>query len=187
MAAVRLIAGLLATMWLIEVVDTFVLGDWAQGGGIHPRRIDGVDGVLWAPLLHSGFPHLVSNTVPFAVLGGLVAIRGIDRWVAVTAIVVVGGGGLTWLLADGGNHIGASGVVFGYLGALIGAAVFERRPATVAPALVAIMLYGGMIAGFAPQPGVSWEGHLFGFLAGLAAARILVEYREPTPDYDFPV
>ncbi len=186
MTAIRGIVALLAVMWVVEIVDSVLLSDWAQGGGIHPRRIDGVDGVIWAPFLHSGIPHLVSNTIPFAVLGALVAIRGFGRWASVTIIVTLVGGLLTWLFASGGNHIGASGVVFGYFGALIGAAFFERRPAAMAPALVALMLYSGLIIGFVPQPGLSWEGHLFGFLAGLGAARILVEHREPTPDYDFP-
>ena len=176
----------LSAMWAIEIVDTVALDDWLQGGGIHPRQSDGVDGILWAPLLHGGFSHLISNSVPFAALGGLVAIRGARRLATVTAAAVAVGGGLTWLLGGGGNHIGASGVVFGYLGALLGAAAFERRPAAVAPALVALLLYGTMLVGFVPQPGISWEGHLFGFVAGLLASKSLAEPRTPTPDYDFP-
>ena len=187
LAALQVIGVLLVAMWIIEIIDSVLLDDWAQGGGIHPREVDGLDGILWSPLLHSGFGHLVSNTIPFAVLGGLVAIRGLGRWLSVTLIVAVGGGLLTWMLAGGGNHIGASGIVFGYFGALLGAAFFERRPATMAPALVALLLYSGLLIGFVPQPGISWEGHLFGFIAGLGAARLLVQYREPTPDYDFPV
>ena len=111
---------------------------------------------------------------------------GARRLATVTTAAVAIGGGLTWLLGGGGNHIGASGVVFGYLGALLGAAVFERRPAAVAPALVALLLYGTMLVGFVPQPGISWEGHLFGFVAGLLASKSLAEPRTPTPDYDFP-
>lgn len=176
----------LVAMWAIEIIDTVALGDWMQGGGIHPRRVDGIDGVLWAPLLHSGFPHLISNSVPFAVLGGLVALRGARRLAAVTVAAVLIGGGLTWFLGGGGNHIGASGVVFGYLGALLGAAAFERRPAAIAPGLVALLLYGTMLVGFVPQPGLSWEGHLFGFIAGLLVSKSLSEPRTRTPDYDFP-
>lgn len=183
-SSVGIIAGLVAAFWVVEALDTFLLGDRLQRNGIGPRRMNGIDGILWAPFLHSTWAHVISNTIPFAVLGGLVAVRGRRRWLTITLIVVFVGGGLTWLLAGGGNHIGASGVVFGYLGALVGAAIFERRPSSIAPALVAILLYGGIIVGFAPQRGVSWEGHLFGALAGLMAARLLREPTKPTPEPD---
>jgi membrane associated rhomboid family serine protease len=176
------ILGLLVLMWSIELVDTTLLDNDLQANGIHPRRIDGLIGVIWAPLLHSTFGHLASNTIPFAVLGGLVAVRGFQRWLAVTLVAVVVGGGLTWLLAGGSNHIGASGVVFAYFGALVSAAVVERRPASIAPALVALLLYGGLIVGLVPQTRVSWEGHLFGLVAGMLAARSLAHRPEPKPD-----
>lgn len=190
--AFALIAGALVLMWSIEVVDTYIAGNWFQSGGIHPRRSDGLDGIFWAPFLHSDWAHVASNSIPFAVLGGLVAIRGVRRWIAVTIIVAVVGGLLTWLLARGGNHIGASGVVFGYFGALVGAAFFERRPATAAPALVAILMYSGIIVGLVPRTGISWEGHLFGAVAGLMASKILADVREPSrsdeldPTFDWP-
>ena len=117
----------------------------------------------------------------FAVLalGGLVAIRGMRYWARVTAFTVVLGGGLTWLMAGGSNHIGASGVVFGYLGAVLGAAVFERRPKALAPAFLAVGFYSGMLAGLVPQEFISWEGHLFGLIAGILAARWMTEPRRP--------
>ncbi len=183
-SAFGLIGLCIVVMWATEIVDTVALSSRLQGGGIHPRRLDGLDGILWAPFLHGGFLHLVSNTIPFVVLGGLVAVRGLDRWLIVTGTCAAAGGALTWLLAGGGNHIGASGVVFGYLGALFGAAIFERRPAAIAPAMVALMLYGTMLLGFVPQVGISWEGHLFGFVAGLLTSKSLAERRRPTPDYD---
>ncbi len=193
--AFALIGLLLALMWTIELLDTYLLGNRLQRGGIHPRELDGLDGIVWAPILHSDWGHIASNSVPFAVLGALVAIRGLRRWVGVTLITVVVGGALTWLLARGGNHIGASGVVFGYFGALLGAAFFERRAATVAPALVAILMYSGIIVGVVPQTGISWEGHLFGVVGGLTASRLLAMPRstadeasrnELDPKFDWP-
>lgn len=169
------IAIYVAAIWLIEIVDTVALGSRLERDGIHPRELSGLPGILWAPFLHAGWGHVLSNTVPLAVLGGLVALRGRARWAAVTVITILLGGALTWLLGGSGNHIGASGVVFGYFGALLGAALFERRPAAIAPALVALMLYYGLIVGLVPQTGISWEGHLFGLLSGLASARILVD------------
>lgn len=169
------IALYVAGIWLIEIVDTAALGSRLERDGIHPRELSGLPGILWAPFLHDGWGHVLSNTVPLAVLGGLVGLRGRARWAAVTAITIVLGGALTWLLGGAGNHIGASGVVFGYFGALLGAAVFERRPAAIAPALVALMLYYGLIVGLVPQNGISWEGHLFGLVSGLASARVLAD------------
>lgn len=160
-------------MWAIEVVDSAVLGSRLERGGIEPRDVDGLDGILWAPFLHLDFAHLISNTAPFLVLGGLVAIAGLRKWLKVTALIMVIGGGLTWLFASNALHIGASGVVFGYFGYLIGAAVFERRLGPLIPAAIAIFLYSGIVFGVIPQAGISWEGHLFGVIAGIAAARIL--------------
>lgn len=165
----------IALMWVVEVVDTVALDDRLQGGGIHPRALDGLDGILWAPFLHAGWGHIVSNTVPFVVLGGLVALRGLRRWVEVTAAVIVVGGLATWLLARSGNHVGASGVVFGYMGYLVGAAVFERSLKAIGIAVVAVLLYGGLIWGIVPSGQVSWEGHLFGALAGLGTARLAAD------------
>lgn len=175
------LVSLLLVMWTIEIADTFVFDNWFQSGGIHPRQLDGLDGIAAAPMLHGGWGHITSNSVPWLVLGGLVAVRGWRHWITVTAISVVVGGFGTWLFAGGGNHIGASGVIFGYFGALLGAAFFERKPATVGPAFVVIMMYSSMLIGLVPQAGISWEGHLFGMLAGIFAARTVAEpvIREP--------
>ncbi len=168
----------LAVIWSIEIVDSVALDDRLQQNGIRPRHSEGLDGVLWTPFLHSDFAHVASNSAPLMALGGLVAIRGMRYWARSTALIIVGGGGLTWLLAADGNHIGASGVVFGYFGAIVGAAVFERRPKVLAPALLALGFYGGMVAGVVPQESISWEGHLFGTVAGIIAARWLAEPRQ---------
>lgn len=195
-SAFALIALYIVSIWAIEIFDTFLFGSNLQRGGIQPREAEGLDGVLWAPFLHSDWGHVFSNTAPLAVLGGLVAIRGRARWLTVTIAGALLGGGLTWLLGGAGNHIGASGVVFAYFGALLGAAWFERRPAALAPALVAIMLYYGLIVGLVPQAGISWEGHLFGVIAGLAVAKFIAEIPERVdeedldlsafpPDFDF--
>jgi membrane associated rhomboid family serine protease len=175
----------LASMWTIEIVDTAVLDDTLQGNGIQPRRQRGLDGVAWAPFLHADYGHVASNSVPLLALGGLVAARGRRYWAIVTATAIVVGGTLTWLLAGEGNHIGASGVVFGYFGAILGAAVFERRVRALGAALLALGFYSGLIAGLVPQDFVSWEGHLFGMVAGVVASKALAEPRsapEERPD-----
>ncbi|MCQ3806680.1 MAG: rhomboid family intramembrane serine protease [Acidimicrobiaceae bacterium] len=165
----------LAAMWGIEIVDTLALDDRLQGNGILPRRREGIDGIAFAPFLHSDFGHVTSNSLPLLILGGLVAVRGMRYWAWVTVTVTVVGGALTWALAGFGNHIGASGVVFGYFGAILAAAVFERRVKALASALLVLMLYGGLVAGIVPQDFISWEGHLFGMLGGVIAAKAMAE------------
>jgi membrane associated rhomboid family serine protease len=167
-------------LWAIEVVDRVVFDQALQRNGIGPRRIDGLDGVLWAPLLHSDWDHLFSNSVPLLVLGWLTMLRGFRYWLAVTIGTALFGGFLVWLFGGGVNHIGASGVVFGYFGALTGAAVRSRKPATLAPALVAIFLYGTMLVGIIPQDDISWESHLFGLIVGFVLAMRLVP--RPIPE-----
>lgn len=161
-------------MWLIEITDTVLLDDRLQRNGIHPRNTDGLDGIIWAPWLHSDFGHLISNTVPLLVMGWLTALRGFRYWLAITVASIVVGGGLVWLFAGGSNHIGASGLVFGYFGALMGAALRSRTPAMLAPALVALFLYGTILVGIVPQDDISWEGHLAGLIVGMGMAYRLV-------------
>ncbi len=163
----------IAAMWAIELVDTVLLDERLQANGIVPRQRTSIDGIAYSPFLHLGWPHLIANTVPFLVLGVLVSFWGWRRWVAVTLIVVVLGGAATWLLARPGNHIGASGLVFGYFGFLIGAVFYERRLWPIVPAGIAVLAYGSaVVAGLAPTEGVSWEGHGFGAVAGLVAAKL---------------
>jgi membrane associated rhomboid family serine protease len=183
--AVGTLASIVALWWMIEIADTYLLSDRLQGNGIVPRQRSGFDGILWSPFLHSDFGHLMSNTFPFLILSALVMLRGFRRWVTITLIGVVLGGLLTWLIGGTGNHIGASGVVFAYFGALFGAAFFERRPAAFAPALVALVMYTTtVVVGLVPQDSVSWEGHLSGFIAGIVASKLLAEPRPARPDPD---
>ena len=174
------IMAILAIMWGIEIVDTTLLDDDLQSNGIRPRSVNGLDGIAWSPFLHAGFGHLISNSLPFLILSALVLTRGIRRYTSVSVIVIALGGALVWLLAftSKSNHIGASGWIFGLLGYLIGAVFYERRPLSFLAAAVAVFLYGGtLLSGFLPREGISWEGHLFGFVAGVVAARVLNQRR----------
>ncbi|MCL4111974.1 UNVERIFIED_CONTAM: hypothetical protein GTU68_008728 [Idotea baltica] len=164
-------------MWIIEIVDSLFLGQKLNQYGIIPRDRSGLIGIPLSPFLHGGFGHLISNTVPLLVLGSLVLLSSTKQFLQVTATIVLVGGLGVWLFAIGRNecHIGASGVVFGYFGYLVVRGYFERTiPSLIVAAIVIFMYGGGMIFGMLPvTPGVSWEGHLFGFLAGAFAARSL--------------
>lgn len=166
------LASLLGLMWLVEIADQLVFDDGLDVHGILPRTIDGLDGVLWAPFLHGGLGHLVSNTIPLLVLGALVALAGVRRWLVVTVFISLVGGALTWVFARGAIHIGASLIVFGYISYLLVFGFRERSLRGIAIGLLVLVLYGGtLLAGVLPvQSAVSWEGHLFGVVAGALAA-----------------
>jgi membrane associated rhomboid family serine protease len=172
--AVRVVGGGLVLMWLVEVLDTFAFDDGLQVHGIEPRRVDGLEGVILAPLLHDGWAHIISNSIPFLVMGALVMTYGLRRWTTATVFITVTGGLATWLFARSGNHIGASILVFGYFGFLLGMAWFERSIKSIGIAVVVAVIYGGLIWGALPtDSGVSWEGHFFGGVAGVVAAGLI--------------
>lgn len=164
-------AGFVAVLWLSEVLDT-VLGHRLDAEGIRPGTTEGLSGILVAPLLHSGFAHLMANTVPLLVLGFLVLLAGVRRWVLVTAIVWLVGGVGTWLFGGPGTvHLGASGLVFGWLTYLVLCGVFARSPVQVLVGALVLVVFGGLLIGVLPgQPGISWQGHLFGAVGGVLAA-----------------
>jgi membrane associated rhomboid family serine protease len=167
------IAAMSVLMWLSEVVDQLVGG--LDALGIEPRSVDGLTGVVLAPFLHLGFGHLISNTLPFLAMGALIALSGLRRVLAVTAIVMLVSGLGTWLVAPPSTvHLGASGVVFGYATYLIARGLFDRRWYYLATGVLVALLYGtSLLFGLLPRAGVSWQAHLFGALGGLLAARVL--------------
>lgn len=173
--ALGVTAALIAAVWVQEAVDLFAFGGALDAYGIFPREPGTLWHVLTAPFLHAGFDHLLANTVPLAVLAFMSAARGVGRFLAMTLVVAVVGGGLVWLLARGNSvHLGASELIFGYLAYLLGVGWWERTPAAIGVAVVAGALYGSILWGVLPgDPAVSWEAHLFGFLAGLLAALLL--------------
>ncbi|MEA2468082.1 MAG: hypothetical protein QOJ57_2208 [Thermoleophilaceae bacterium] len=171
-----LVAAMAAVMWALEVVDQVFSGAHLDQYGIRPHDVpDGILGIVSAPFLHAGFGHLIGNTIPFLVLGFTIALSGLARVAATTAIVALVGGLGVWLFARSGtDHIGASGIVFGYASYLIARGVFSRNVLHLGVGLVVIALYGStLLFGFAPRDGISWQGHLFGAVGGVAAARLL--------------
>lgn len=175
--ALRRNAGFLASLvvlaWGLEILDLILPGT-IDGLGIRPRTLGGIFGIAFAPFLHQGFGHLASNTLPFLFLGGVVLIGGRALFIRVSLIIAALSGAALWTLGPGKtNHIGASMLIFGYLGFLVARGFVERSPVWTTISIAVLLLYGGMINGVLPgQPGVSWQGHLFGFLSGILAARI---------------
>ncbi|MEK6229393.1 MAG: rhomboid family intramembrane serine protease [Actinomycetota bacterium] len=182
LAGFQVVGAMVALMWGLEVVDA-IAGGSLDEYGIEPRDDDGLIGIVAAPFLHAGFGHLIANTVPFVVMGLVIAFNGAVRVLAVTAIVTLVSGLGTWLVApDFTLHIGASGVVFGYATYLISRGVFNRDALELAVGLIVVLVWGTvLLGGLRPEDGISWQGHLFGAIGGVVAARVLRRERTPAP------
>jgi membrane associated rhomboid family serine protease len=160
-----------ALLWVVQVVNWITGYSLNSTFGLIPRYLSGLDGVIAMPLLHGSLAHLMANTPPLLVMGGLLVATTTRALLPVNAIVVGLGGGLVWLFGSSAIHIGASGLVFGWFGFLVARGLVDRSPITLGAALLVGVLYGSILWGVLPgQPGVSWEAHLFGAIAGAAAA-----------------
>jgi membrane associated rhomboid family serine protease len=161
-------------MWVSELLDTAV-AHRLDRYGVQPRTLVGLRGIPFAPFLHVGWQHLIGNTVPFAILGVLIALSGVVRFAKANVIIGLCSGLGMWLFgATGSVHLGASGMVFGYLGYLLSRGFFDRRFGQIVLGAIVGVVYGGLLWGVLPtNTGVSWQGHLFGFLGGVGAAWIM--------------
>jgi membrane associated rhomboid family serine protease len=177
--------GLVGLMWALEFSDQLIFRPFLHTTldiyGIIPRNLIGLRGILFAPFLHGSFAHLIGNTIPFLILGWLIMLRETSDffWVTIISGLVSGVG--TWLFGSPGVHIGASGVIFGYLGYLLLRGFFERSVFSIVLSLCVGTFYGSLLWGVLPmQYGISWEGHLFGLIGGIMAARLLAQPKAKT-------
>ena len=171
-----------ALLYLVELIDQ-LMGGRLDSNGIRPLTSDGLWGIILAPILHANWQHLMANTVPLLVLGFLMTLAGISRFVWATVIVWILGGFGTWLIGNVGSacgptdHIGASGLIFGWLTFLLVFGLFVRRVWDIIIGLVVLFAYGSVLLGAMPVlhqcGGVSWQGHLSGAVAGVVAAYLL--------------
>jgi membrane associated rhomboid family serine protease len=180
--ALLLVVAMVALMWVIEVVDV-VAGGSLDAYGIHPRDVNGLPEIVSAPFLHVGFGHLASNTVPFALMGAVIALGGLVRVAAVTAVVGLVSGLGTWLTAPPDTvTLGASGLVFGYATYLVTRGLLSRRLVELAAGAAVVAVWGFALAqGVLPQDRISWQAHLFGAIGGVIAASLLAGPRRPEP------
>ena len=171
-----------ALLYLVELIDQLT-GGKLDVNGIRPLESDGLWGIIFAPVLHANWQHLMANTIPLLVLGFLMTLAGISRFVWATVIVWILGGFGTWLIGNVGSscgptdHIGASGLIFGWLTFLLVFGLFVRRVWDIIIGLVVLFAYGGVLLSAMPVlhqcGGVSWQGHLCGAIAGVVAAYLL--------------
>jgi membrane associated rhomboid family serine protease len=174
---VRILGSFILLLWVIELVDLFLLGGALDRLGIWPRHLIGLRGIVFAPFLHGGLGHLIANTVPLLTLGWFIMLGDISDFFVVSIVTMIVSGLGTWFFGSPFSvHIGASGLVFGYFGFLLSRAYFERSISSIAFSLLAVMLYGSLIWGVFPTNElISWQGHLFGFIGGVLSARMLAK------------
>jgi membrane associated rhomboid family serine protease len=167
-----ILVGLTGVLWGVHIINFGLLNGSLLQRGIYPRQLEGLPGVLWAPLLHGNFSHLVANTLPLFTLGGLILLGEASDFVTVTLMSALISGLGTWLIgAPNSVHVGASGVIFGYFGYLLLRGYLDHSAFAITASILAIVFYGSFLWGVLPnQPNVSWESHLFGFVGGCLAA-----------------
>ena len=165
-------------LWIVRFIDIFIPADLNQFG-ILPRSPEGLFGIFFSPFLHENFAHLISNTVPIFILLTVTILfyKKIVLWVFF--IVLLLGGFLVWCFAREAMHIGASGLVYGFASFLIANGFFRRNIKSISIAAIILFLYNGMIYGILPiHSWMSWEGHLFGAVAGIVSAYVFRKNRE---------
>lgn len=172
--AVMTLGWMIGIAWLLEGLDFF----YPRGSltdsllGLEPRTLPGLLRIPTMPFAHGGLGHLLGNTFPWIVLGGLTSWGERRHFLRTTVILVLISGLGTWLIGRQGVHIGASGLVYGYMGYVAGRAVYLRRPLMIFAGLVAVLLFSWMIFGLVPTgQAVSWEGHAAGLFGGIYLAR----------------
>jgi membrane associated rhomboid family serine protease len=171
------VGGFIAVIWIVYVV-TAVMPGLLLSFGILPRSASGLSGIATHPLLHANLPHLLHNSIGIALFGTLIHLREERHFWTVTIVGTLLGGLGVWLFGRTALHIGASTVIFAYFGYLVSTGVFERRVTSLLLSVGVFLLWGTVLLGVLPlERGISWEGHLFGFLAGVFSARLLARRR----------
>ena len=175
----KLAGGFLATIWVVFILE--LVFPWLQAFGIHPLDVSSLPFIFTSPLLHANFEHIISNSIPGAIFAFLVGYSGKRVFWEVTTFVVIIGGLGTWLLGGvGTNHIGASGLVYGWLAYLIVRGFFNRSISQIITGVVLGFFYSGLIFGLLPgTEGVSWQAHLFGAIGGFIAGMVITSDDPP--------
>ena len=175
----KLAGGFLATIWIVFILE--LVFPWLQAFGIHPLDVSSLPFIFTSPLLHANFEHIISNSIPGAIFAFLVGYSGKRVFWEVTTFVVIIGGLGTWLFGGvGTNHIGASGLVYGWLAYLIVRGFFNRSIGQIITGVVLGFFYSGLIFGLLPgTQGVSWQAHLFGAIGGIVASMVITSDDPP--------
>src|SRR3990172_85421 len=171
-------------LWLIKLAEIFTGINLSQAG-LFPHRFSGLVGIITALLLHASINHLLSNSIPVLILSGGIIYFYTEASFKVFAMVYLIPGIFVWIFGRPAFHIGASGLIYGFVSFLFFSGLIRRDNRSIALALIVTFLYGGIIWGVLPlDKEISWEYHLFGALTGIYSA-ILFRKLDPPPRYDW--
>lgn len=176
-SAALTVAGATAVVWAVFILD-WILSGAISAWGVRPRTVAGLTGIAVMPFVHAGLGHLIGNTIAGIPLGFLAMERKKLDFFVVSGVSAITSGMGAWVFGAADSlHVGASGVIFGYLGFLMGRGVFERRAGPILLSLFVTLMYGGALVTMLPGlfAGISWQAHLFGWLGGLLVSRILAK------------
>ena len=186
----KILLFVIGTFWTIEIIDyLFGRGELDQLG-IIPHKLVGLRGVLLAPFLHASFSHLIINSIPFLILGWLTMIQKRSHFYIVSFFSMIIGGLGIWLFGvSSAEHIGASILIYGYLGFLLLRGLFQKNRPSLLLSLTVFFLYGGLLWGSSlwgilpSAMNISWEGHLCSFIAGGLVASAIAKKQQKTKSY----
>lgn len=177
---IQIVALLCALMVAVHIAD-FLSGGLLTSFGIHPRDVGSIYTIFTAPWLHGDFAHLAGNIAALAVFSLLCLMGGPRYFVMASVLIITVSGLLLWVFGREGNHIGASGWIFGLWSLTIARGWFERSLRTVLISMAVIFFYGTMLFGMLPSDRpISFEGHIFGAAVGVFAAWFLSR-KKPLP------
>ncbi|MBA2711351.1 MAG: rhomboid family intramembrane serine protease [Tatlockia sp.] len=167
------LALILSILWGIFILNQ-LLGKRLLYLGIIPRHLFGIPGIFFAPFLHANFNHLFFNSIPLVVLANFILINGLFYFLWVTLSITVISGVLIWCFAKSGIHIGASALITGYWGLLVTNIMQQGTMTAIILGVISLYYFAGIFYGVFPgKKGVSWEGHLFGLVAGFATSYLI--------------
>jgi membrane associated rhomboid family serine protease len=179
--SVLIVLGLVSVLWIVQLIQFFGVFDFGYYGN-WPQHKEGLKGILFSPFIHGSFEHLISNTLPILVLFTVLLNAYPKVALVVLLFVHLVSGALVWMFApDSGIHIGISGIIYGIACFLIASGLFRRDRNSTTIAILVTLVYGGMVLGFLPKHGVSWQSHLYGALSGVAIAFLLRNKNLPPP------
>lgn len=176
-----IVFSLVAVLWVIQFLQYQGIYDFSDFAN-HPRHLEGIKGIFFSPFLHNpvSLDHIISNTLPLLVL--MMVLLSAYPKVAIHTLLFIHviSGSLVWLLApENTYHVGISGIVYGIACFLIASGLFRRDRTSVTIAILVTLVYGGMVIGFIPAQGVSWQSHLYGALSGAFMAFIFRNHDLP--------
>lgn len=171
----------LAVIWFVYVLNAALFDGLLLYFGIHPLELSSIWHIFTSPLLHASLEHIVSNSGPGALFAFLIGYSGKRVFWEVTTFSMLASGLGTWLIGGiGTNHVGASGVIYGWLTYLIVRGMFNRSLPQIVLGLVLAFFYSGLVLNVLPGvPGVSWQAHLCGAIGGVLAGMIITSDDPP--------